>query len=111
MWRYKSSLSSPPFDATMKDDKKASSSMELRRKAGISRMQVANVLGVTQSTVAKWEQGAYEPHLPMRKIKVWADLYACTVDELIEAFSPADDSNSTNQPENLEGVSRLSTVN
>lgn len=74
-------------------------------------MEVANVLGVTQSTVAKWEQGAYEPHLPMRKIKVWADLYACTVDELIEAFTPSDDNNLAGQPEKLEEVSALSTAN
>lgn len=95
----------------MKDEKKASSSMELRRKAGISRMQVANVLGVTQSTVAKWEQGAYEPHLPMRKIKVWADLYACTVDELIEAFTPCNEDGLASQNESLEEVSALSTAN
>jgi transcriptional regulator with XRE-family HTH domain len=95
----------------MDNEKKASSSMELRRKAGISRMQVATVLGVTQSTVAKWEQGAYEPHLPMRKIKVWANLYDCSVDELIEAFSPSDDNNLNGQSEDLDGVSTLSTVN
>jgi transcriptional regulator with XRE-family HTH domain len=95
----------------MKDEKKASSSMELRRKAGISRMQVANVLGVTQSTVAKWEQGAYEPHLPMRKIKVWAELYACTVDELIDAFSPSSEDMSSSQQADSEGVLTSSTVN
>jgi transcriptional regulator with XRE-family HTH domain len=95
----------------MKDDKKSSSSMELRRKAGISRMQVATVLGVTQSTVAKWEQGAYEPHLPMRKIKVWAQLYECSVDELIEAFTPSDDSNLNVQQEDLEEASTLSIAN
>jgi DNA-binding XRE family transcriptional regulator len=95
----------------MKDDKKTSSSMELRRKAGISRMQVANLLGVTQGTVAKWEQGAYEPHLPMRKIKVWAELYACSVDDLIDAFSPSSDDISSSQQANPEGVLTSSTVN
>jgi transcriptional regulator with XRE-family HTH domain len=95
----------------MDKDKNASSSMELRRKAGISRMQVAIVLGVTQSTVAKWEQGAYEPHLPMRKIKVWANLYECSVDELIQAFSPSDDTNLNDRSESLEEVSTLSITN
>ena len=86
MWGYKTSFASPPLYATMEDIKRSTSLMELRKNAGLSRMQVAIALGVTESTVAKWEQGKQEPHLPPRRMKVLMDLYQCSIEELIEIF-------------------------
>jgi transcriptional regulator with XRE-family HTH domain len=72
----------------MEDSKRSTSSMELRKRAGLSRVQVAFVLGVAEGTVAKWEQGTQEPRLPPWKMKMWTDLYQCTIEELAEAFPP-----------------------
>jgi putative transcriptional regulator len=76
----------------MEESKRQTSSMELRKRAGLSRVEVAMVLGVAEGTVAKWEQGKQEPRLPPWKMKIWTDLYQCTIEELAEAFpAPADD--------------------
>jgi transcriptional regulator with XRE-family HTH domain len=75
----------------MEDNKRSSSSMELRKRAGLSRAEVAMVLGVAEGTIAKWEQGKQEPHLPPWKMKLWLDLYQCSIDELSEAFPEPDD--------------------
>lgn len=64
--------------------------MELRKKAGLSRTQVAAALGVSEGTVARWEQGKMEPHLPFWKTKIMLDLYQCTIEELAEAFMSDD---------------------
>jgi DNA-binding XRE family transcriptional regulator len=83
---FKGTFKRPPIYATMEDNKRSSSSMELRRKAGLNRTQVALVLGVAERTLAKWEQGTQEPHLPPWKIKLWAQLYQCSTDDLLSAF-------------------------
>ncbi len=85
---FKGTFERPPIYATMEDTKIASSSMELRRKAGLNRTQVALALGVAERTLAKWEQGTQEPHLPPWKIKLWAQLYQCSADDLLSAFPP-----------------------
>jgi DNA-binding XRE family transcriptional regulator len=72
----------------MEDNKRSSISMEWRRQAGISRMDLATALGVTEDSIAKWEQGKREPHLPLWKFKLWASLCGCSLDELLMAFPP-----------------------
>jgi DNA-binding XRE family transcriptional regulator len=96
-WTFTGTCERPPIYATMDDNKKASSSMELRRKAGLNRTQVAMALGVAERTLAKWEQGAQEPHLPPWKIKLWAQLYQCTTDDLLSAFPPPQDNELVRQ--------------
>jgi DNA-binding XRE family transcriptional regulator len=72
----------------MEDNKRSSISMDWRRKAGISRMELAIALGVTEDSIAKWEQGKREPHLPLWKFKLWASLCECSLDDLLMAFPP-----------------------
>ena len=57
-----------------------------RKKAGYTQEQVANLLGVDRSTVAKWETGIALPRADTL-IKL-ATLFDCTVDELLK--QPAD---------------------
>jgi transcriptional regulator with XRE-family HTH domain len=94
----------------MEDNKRSTSSMDLRKRAGKSRMDVAVALGVTQATVAKWEQRVQEPHLPMWKIKRWAEIYGCPIDELISAFPPISSDDSATQQNKLDEEMHLSSA-
>lgn len=54
----------------------------LRKRAGLTQREVANRLGINQSTVVLWEKGRTFPTSP--KLPKLAELYGCTVDELLE---------------------------
>lgn len=57
--------------------------MELKafRKAnGITQVQLAELMGVSQSTVCCWETGVVK--IPSDKLPLLADLYGCTIDAL-----------------------------
>lgn len=55
---------------------------EARRKRKLTQKQVAQKLGTTRVTVARWECGINNPKLD--NIKKLARLYGCTTDELIK---------------------------
>jgi transcriptional regulator with XRE-family HTH domain len=75
--------------AIMKNTKKSSIAMELRKKAGLSRTKVASALGVAENTVARWERYESVPHLSIDKVDLLTDLYGCSLKELVRAFSPS----------------------
>ena len=53
---------------------------ELREATGLSQSDVAKLVGVTVSTVSRWEQGKNPPtQAHQRKL---ARIYRCTVDDL-----------------------------
>ena len=54
----------------------------LRTKAGLTQTEVAKKLNVTQSAVAMWENGRTYPRTLI--LKKLAELYKCTVDELLK---------------------------
>lgn len=53
-----------------------------RIATGLTQMDVAELIGVKQAAVSKWESGETFPR--MDKLKELAGLYECTVDELID---------------------------
>ena len=53
----------------------------IREKKGISQVQLAVMLGVTQGSISAWETGRWEPSLDM--IRRIAQIFGVTVDELI----------------------------
>ena len=53
---------------------------ERRKACGITQVQLAELLGVGQSTVCGWETGAIK--VPSDKLPVLADLFGCTIDAL-----------------------------
>lgn len=55
---------------------------EIRTKTGLTQTEVAKKLNVTQSAVAMWENGRTYPRTSI--LKKLADLYGCTVDELLQ---------------------------
>ena len=56
----------------------------LRRKAGLSQSELAKILGVERSTVAKWETGAALPRFPI--LKRLATVLECSVDEVLDGI-------------------------
>lgn len=53
---------------------------ELRRAVGMTQVELANAIGVKQSTVAEWERGSSSPRASM--LPDLADLFHCTIDQL-----------------------------
>ncbi len=53
-----------------------------RRKSGLSQQAVAEKLGVSRQTISKWETDETLPDICQSK--KLADLYRCTLDELID---------------------------
>ena len=54
---------------------------ELRKSRGITQQALADVIEVSQQTVAQWEKGTREPNL--EKLIVLAKLFGVTVDYLV----------------------------
>lgn len=61
----------------------------LREKAGLTKTQLADRLGVDLSTVCKWESGVNKPTAD--GLLNLADLFHCTIDELFDRASPGQD--------------------
>ena len=59
---------------------------EFRVKKGITQSDLAKLVGVTQSAVAKWETGGFTPSTST--LFALADGLNCTVDELCGRPSP-----------------------
>ena len=55
---------------------------EQRKRAGYTQMEVAKMLGVTDSAVNQWETGKTLPNT--KRLSELARLYNCTVDELLK---------------------------
>lgn len=53
---------------------------ELRERAGLTKTQLADRLGVDLSTVCKWETGENRPMAD--GLLQLSDLFGCTIDEL-----------------------------
>lgn len=52
-----------------------------RKKAGLTQMEVAKALGITDSAVNQWEKKKTFPKT--EQLPKLAKLYGCTVDELL----------------------------
>lgn len=52
-----------------------------RKAAGLTQIQAAQLLGVTDATISQWENGETKPKTS-RLAKV-AEVYGCTIDELL----------------------------
>lgn len=53
---------------------------ELRKKAGLTQKDLAEMLGVSQPTVCAWEAGVTA--IPSTYLPILADLLHCTIDAL-----------------------------
>lgn len=55
---------------------------EQRKKAGLTQMEAAKALGVTDAAVNQWETGKTMPNA--KRLADVAKLYNCTIDELLK---------------------------
>ena len=62
----------------------------LRQKAGLTRWQVAEALGVNLNTVKGWEAGYGEPQLTIAQTKILVDILQCSLDELPDVLGKED---------------------
>ena len=60
---------------------------ELRQKKELSQEELARLLGVDRSSVAKWETGTNYPRA--EKLLAMARIFGCTIDELIDVIKEA----------------------
>jgi len=54
----------------------------LRNKKGVTDYRVSLDTGITKSTFTDWKTGRSKPKV--EKLKILADYFGCTVDELLE---------------------------
>ena len=64
-----------------------------RMSAGLSQVEVAKRIGVSDAAVSMWETGKTRPRASL--LLKLANLYHCTVDELLSDL-PEQNQNSTN---------------
>lgn len=60
---------------------------ELRERAGFTQAEVAEAVGVTQSTVSQWEGGKTYPNIA--KLRKLAAVLGCSVDDLLSGETEA----------------------
>jgi DNA-binding XRE family transcriptional regulator len=61
----------------------------LRKRAKLTVRSVALALGVTETTVTRWEAGIYAPTLSLKQVIILMKLYDCSIEQLDWAFSKA----------------------
>ncbi|MBT9317089.1 helix-turn-helix transcriptional regulator [Leptothoe spongobia] len=59
--------------------------MDLRTRAGLTRREVANALGVTEKTIYVWEKSANSPKMTVAQVRQLLEILGCTLDELVVA--------------------------
>ncbi|MEO1509449.1 MAG: helix-turn-helix transcriptional regulator [Cyanobacteria bacterium J06633_23] len=59
--------------------------MDLRSRAGLTRRQVANALGVTEKTIYVWETSEKSPKMTVAQVRQLIEILNCTLDELVVA--------------------------
>lgn len=64
---------------------------ELRRQAGLTQRQVADLLGVTVTTVSAWERGTQVPRLTFAQIEKLLAAFNCSIQDLVIATQPPED--------------------
>ena len=83
----------------------------MRVTAGFSQDEVAKALGMTQSAISLWERQVCKPDLD--KVKLLANLYGVTGQDILDAFSSAAHATIVNGRESLDndGTQRESVQN
>lgn len=56
---------------------------QIRKRAGLTAREVGAKVGVSCQNVYNWESGSYPP--PTNRLLPLAELYGCTVDDLVKA--------------------------
>lgn len=60
--------------------------VELRRKAGVTQKELADTVGVSETSVRNWEHGREEPRLFIWQVKAMCQSLQCSLDDLPDRF-------------------------
>ena len=60
--------------------------VEIRKRAGVTQQAIADVVGVSKTSVRNWEHGREEPRLFIWQIKALCQILNCSLDELPDYF-------------------------
>ncbi len=63
--------------------------VRLRINAGLTQRQVAEALGVTETTIRNWESGLREPKPTFSVTQKLMELYNCSISDLVQAVEEA----------------------
>ena len=79
----------------------------LRKKYGYTQEQIAEKLGVSRQTVAKWERGECLPDI--ENVIALSDIYEVTIDELVRNMTSgaAYKSDNSDSKKHMFGVTRV----
>ena len=69
-------------------DKVQSPLMLLRKRAGLNQHDLARLLGVSRTTIMRWETGRATPKLSLIQVKALCRSLRVTVEDLPDNFSP-----------------------
>jgi DNA-binding XRE family transcriptional regulator len=69
----------------MSDQSQQATLMDLRTRAGLTRREVANALGVTEKTVYVWETSGKPPKMMVSQVQKLIELLNCSLEELASA--------------------------
>ena len=73
---------------TMMIDKVQSPLMLLRKRAGLNQQDLARLLGVSRTTIMRWETGRATPKLSLIQVKALCRSLGVTVEDLPDNFAP-----------------------
>lgn len=59
--------------------------MDLRNRAGLTRREVANALGVTEKTIYVWETSEKPPKMTVAQVQQLLTILDCSLDDLVIA--------------------------
>jgi DNA-binding XRE family transcriptional regulator len=71
----------------MADKQDVKSFMELRKELGLTQRDIAVALGVTEDTVANWENGRSIPKLTIPQVKELCRLLGLPIERIPNEFS------------------------
>ena len=66
----------------MSDQSQQATLMDLRTRAGLTRREVANALGITEKTIYVWETSDKSPKMTVFQVQKLLAILGCTLDEL-----------------------------
>lgn len=60
--------------------------MNLRERAGLTRRQLANAVGVTEKTIYVWESNCKEPKMTPSQIESYLKTVGCSFEEFAQSI-------------------------
>jgi len=69
----------------MSEEQEPLTLMKLREDVGLTQRELAQVLGVTITTISGWENGRHEPRLTFSQTKLLTEILRCSLDDLVKA--------------------------